>query len=47
MEIEETVAGSHQLNKHVPAKMDMHATLEELLKVTFLWSILRLYNWTG
>jgi hypothetical protein len=34
VEIEETVAGS-QLNKYVSAEKDLHATIEELLKVMF------------
>jgi hypothetical protein len=47
VEIEEMVIGSHQLNKHVSAETDMHATIEELLEEMFsVWSILRLYNWT-
>jgi hypothetical protein len=45
VETEETVAGSHQLNKHVSAEKDMHATREE--GKFPVWSIPRPYNWTG
>jgi hypothetical protein len=35
-----------QLGKHIPAAMDMHATIEELLEMVFsMQSLLRYYNW--
>jgi hypothetical protein len=45
MESGKTSVARERFGKHVPATMDTHATIQELLKIVFsMWSVPKLYN---